>query len=244
MGVFDIFTGKPGKEAAAANQGRLEQLKTEGMGYLTAGTDKAIGALDTAGNYYDPLATKYGAGTNLYLDSLGVNGPEGNTRATDAYHTAPGYDFKVNQSLDALDRRAASRGLLASGNNTLDTLSTVHGIADQDYSGWQDRLAGLINPEQTAVAGQAGMEAAKAPVYTNDAAQRVALDTGVTNGINNQVTQGANATMAGSGNLWNFGLNAAKLFAGLPGGTSNLGVPATTNAGYALPGQSAASVKF
>ncbi len=218
MGIFDSLTGKPAKQAMGANMARLDALKTEGMGYLTAGKEGALGSLDAAGNFYDPLATKYGAGTNTYLDSLGINGPEGNARATGAFQAGPGYDFKVNQSLDALDRRAASRGLLASGNNTIDTLSTVHGIANQEYGGWQDRLAGLISPELTATAGQATAEAAKAPIYTNDALARVGLASNVAGGLNSQQTQGANAAMGASSNAINFGMNLAKLGTNMLGG--------------------------
>jgi hypothetical protein len=220
MGIFDAFTGDTAKDAAAANSARLAQLKGEGLGYLDAGKTGALNALDTAGGYYAPISAKYGAGTDLYLDSLGVNGPAGNTRATNAFQSSPGYNFAVDQSLDALDRRAASRGMLASGNNTIDTLNTVHGIADQDYNNWQNSLAGLISPELTGVTGQATTEAAKAPVYTNDANARVALATGVATGQNQQDTQAANAEMQGSSNLWNLGLNLAKLGTGFLGGAA------------------------
>jgi hypothetical protein len=224
MGIFDIFTGDSAKKAAAENKARLDRLQVDGLSYLDAGKTGALGALDTAAGSFKPLAdlgTKYGGGTDLYLDSLGVNGAGGNTRAVDAFRAGPGYDFKVNSALDSLDRRAASRGMLASGNTSLDTLTTVHGLADQEYGGWQDRLAGLISPELAATGGAAsgvaGATMAKAPVYTNDANSRVNLSSGVTTGLNSQTTQAANAEMQASGNLWNFGLNLASL------GTSMLG---------------------
>lgn len=225
MGLFDVFTGASAKRAAAENTARLNDLQTSGMGYLDAGKTGALGALDTAQGFYQPLAdlgTKYGAGTDLYLDALGVNGAEGNSRATGAFQSSPGYDFKLNAGLDALDRRAASRGMLASGNNTIDTLNTAHGIADQDYSAWLNNLGGLVSPELSATggaaSGRAGLEAGRAGVYSNDANSRVGLASGVATGVNNQNTQAANAEMAGSGNLWNLGLNLAKLGTGFAGG--------------------------
>ena len=218
MGIFDIFTGDSAKEAAAANQARLGALKTEGLGYLDAGKTGALGALDTAGGKFGDLATKYGTGTNLYLDSLGVNGADGTARARDAYTATPGYDWRVSQALDQTKRAAAATGGLG-GGNTLAALSDRAGnMAAADYSGWQDRLAGLISPEVAGTTGGAGIDTAKAGVYTNDANSRVNLASGVTNGINNQETQAANAEMAGSGNLWNFGLNLAKLGTGFLGG--------------------------
>lgn len=225
MGIFDIFTGSSAKDAAGRNIANLEAAKSEGMGYLTTGRDNALSSLEGAKGYFAPLGKlgeKYGAGTSLYLDALGVNGPEGNARAMGSFQAGPGYDFTVNQSLDALDRRAASRGMLASGNNTIDTLSTVTGLANKEYGNWLDRLGGLVNPELSATGsaatGLAGLEAGKAPVWTNDANSRVNLTTGIATGINNQNTQAANAEMAGSGNLWNFGLNLAKLGTGFLGG--------------------------
>jgi hypothetical protein len=217
MGIFDALTGKPAQQATDLNLARLGSLKNEGMGYLDAGKTGAIDALNTAGGYYAPLTAKYGAGTDLYLDSLGVNGAEGNQRAVNAFQTNPGYDFQVNQALDALDRRAASRGMLASGNNTIDTLGTVTGLANQAYTGWQNNLAGLINPELTATGGKAGAQQNIAGVYQNDANNRVALTSGVVNGQNNAQTQGANAQMQSSANALNLGLNIAKLGTGFLG---------------------------
>lgn len=231
MGIFDIFTGDSAKDAAQENQGRLNAFKGEGMGYYDVGKKGALDSLDSAAGYFTPLAAKYGAGSDLYLDALGVRGPEGNARAQGAFRAGPGYDFKVNSALDALDRRAASRGLLASGNNTLDTLGTVHGIAGQEYDQWRNSLGGLISPEMTATGAGAQYTAAKAPIYTNDANQRVALSSGVTNGLNSQTTQAANAEMQGSSNLWNMGLNLAKLGVGAftggmgGGGMTAMGVP-------------------
>ncbi len=227
MGLFDIFTGDAAEEAAAENTKRLNKLKTEGLGYLDSGKSGALGALDTAAGSFAPvsaLGTKYNAAGDMYLNSLGLNGAAGNDAATAAFRSSPGYDFNVNQSLDALDRRAASRGLLGSGNNSLDTLNVVHGLADQDYQNYLTRLAGLtsLGAQETNVgaAGTATAQAAKAPIFTNDANQRVALASGITNGVNQQATQAANAETAASGNIFGFGLNLAKLGTGLLGGAA------------------------
>lgn len=235
MGIFDALSGKPAQQATDLNLARLGALKTEGMGYYDAGLTNSLGALNQASGVYQPLQDKYGAGTNLYLDSLGVNGAEGNQRAVNAFQTAPGYDFQVDQALDALDRRAASRGMLASGNNTIDTLNTVTGLANQQYGNWQQNLAGLMNPELTAASGQAGVQGNISNLYSNDAANRVNLATGVATGQNNTQTQGANAQMQGSANALNLGLNLAKLGAGLPG-TSLLGGGGTATPGAYMMG--------
>jgi hypothetical protein len=198
MGLFDIFTGDSAKKAAEQNTALLQANKTEGTNVLNTGQANSLAALDKVGGLYSPLSAKYGAGTNLYLDSLGINGPEGNTRATDAFKAGPGYDWRVQQALDQTNRAAAATGGLA-GGNTLAALS--------------DRAGNM--------ASQEGAEAGKVPVYQGTANSIANLGTNTATGIANQNTQAANAVMQGSGNLWGLGLNLAKL--GLGGGTGLLG---------------------
>lgn len=194
------------------------------MGYLDAGKAGALDSLGNASDKFGGIASKYGAGTDLYLDSLGVNGADGNTRAVDSFQAGPGYQYAVDQSLDGVARKAAATGNSV-GGNTLAALSDRAGnMANQEYGGWQNRLAGLISPEVAGVTGGAGIDTATAGLYTDDASKRLGLETGVANGINSQTTQAANAEMAGSGNLWGLGLNLAKLGVGAAsGGTSLLG---------------------
>ena len=224
MGIFDMFTGAPAKEAAAKNSAALQANQAAGTATLQGAQTNSLAALDKAGGMYAPLSAKYGAGTGLYLDSLGVNGPEGNTRATGAFQAGPGYQYTVDQSLDQTRRAAARDGSLA-GGNTLAALSDRAGnMANQEYGNWQTRLGGLMSPEMMATAGQAGAEAGKVPVYGNTANSIAGLGTNTTNGINSQNTQAANAEMQGSSNLWGLGLNLAKLGVGAAtGGTSLLG---------------------
>jgi hypothetical protein len=63
-----------------------------------------------------------------------------------------------------------------------------------------------------------------APVYTNDANQRVGLASNVTSGINSANTQEANAKMQASGNVFNGLMSLGSLAMAIPtGGTSMLG---------------------
>jgi len=248
MGLFsDVFEGGAAKAAAENNRNNLATNETRGYDIIGGNTVNSINALDAATRFYDPvraLGTKYSAAGDMALNALGLNGAAGNDAATAAFRSSPGYDFKVNQSLDALDRRAASRGLLGSGNNTLDTLNVVHGLADQDYNNW---LTGLgqyatlgANETNTGAAGSAAMTAAKVPVYTNDTANKLDLSKFTVSGINDQNTQAANAAMQGGANALNFGLNLGKLAIGSLGsgfpGTSFLGGSTGTIGGTGLPG--------
>lgn len=225
MGIFDIFTGESAKKAAEKNSALLQQNQNAGTSTLQGGQDNSLAALTTAGGMYSPLASKYGAATTLGLDALGVNGAAGNSRAVGAFQAGPGYQYAVDQSLDGINRHAAAGGGPAPGGNTLAALSDRAGsMANQEYGSWVDRLNGYVSPELAATSGAAGAEAAKAPVYQSTANSIANLGTTTATGVANQNTQAANAEMAGSGNLWNLGLNLAKLgVGGLSGGTSLLG---------------------
>jgi hypothetical protein len=224
MGLFDIFTGDSAKEAAAKNTALLQANQTAGTNTLQQGQTSALGALDAAKGVYQPLQSKYGAATSLGLDALGVNGAAGNTRATDAFHAGPGYQYAVDQSLQGINRAGAVGGQGLNGN-TLAALSDRAGnMANQEYGNWVQNLNGYVNPELSAAGGVANADTNQAGVYTGTANNIANLGTNTTNGITNQNTQAANAELQGSGNLWGLGLNLAKLGVGAAtGGTSLLG---------------------
>ena len=152
------------------------QAGTAADDFLTNYGDQASGAIaggvSGAGGYYDlargaaqqgvdayaplsALGQKYGKGSTLYQDSLGINGPEGVARAKAAFTTGPGYEFAVNQGTDAAARNAAKLGLAGSGNALDEIRNRAQGFAQQEYGGFQDRLAGFINPELSATSGAA-----------------------------------------------------------------------------------------
>jgi hypothetical protein len=224
MGIFDIFTGDTAKKAAEENKKLLQENLATGTKELKEGRAGAIGALDTAAGYYAPLADKYGRATTLGLDAIGANGPEGNARAVEAFRAGPGYDYRVDQTLDGVARKANALGVSMGGNTLAELSDRAGSMADQEYGAWVDRLNGYVSPELAATGGQATATMAKAPVYTTTASNLAGLGTTTTNGITSQNTQAANAEMAGSSNLWGLGLNLAKLGVGaLTGGTSLLG---------------------
>src|SRR3954464_15613016 len=137
-GFFDtLFGGGAEKEAAEKNRAQLGTYNTDAMGYLKEGYDTGTGYLNKAVGAYSPLAdigAKYGRAGDTYLDALGVNGPEGTTRAQSQFQAAPGYQYQVGQATDAIDRRRAIAGMYSSGNADLDTNNAVQGLANQGYT--------------------------------------------------------------------------------------------------------------
>jgi hypothetical protein len=224
MGIFDLFTGDPLKEAAEKSRNLLQQTQTDvtnrtnatkgeaqgflttgfgnargnlGQGYgvatgavnqgagnaidyLDAGTAGALGRFDQAkatltdgGGAFKPLgdlSQKFGAGATLYGDALGINGPEGAARAKAAFQTGPGYQFAMDQGVDAVTRAANARGALGSGNTSVDLLKFGQGLADQTYDKWMGNLSPYnqlqLSATQGAAAGDAGTRQAVAGIDT------------------------------------------------------------------------------
>ena len=94
----------------------------------------------------------------MQANALGLNGAAGNEAATNAFQAGPGYQFALDQGLQALNRNAASRGMLASGNNTQDIIKYAQGLANQEYGNWQNRLGNFSQLGLYAAAGQTGRQ--------------------------------------------------------------------------------------
>lgn len=74
--------------------------------------------------------------------------------------TTPGYQFRLGQGVNAIDRSAAARGMLNSGNRLYDLENYSQGLASTEYDNQINRLA-LLSGAQTgspAAAAQALMQ--------------------------------------------------------------------------------------
>lgn len=175
--------------AAAANTAQANEYKKEGMAAIDTGVNKAGGYLQQIADQYSPFAS-------MYTNAMGLGGAEGNAAARDAFTTSPGYEFNLNQGLQAVQRGAAGSGLLSSGNLMTALQDRGAGLASQEWNGWLDRLGGGATNYSTALGNQASL-------HTNAAGQRVDLLTGVSNalmGANNQRAAGGQAFGQSVGN--------------------------------------------
>src|SRR6266853_3654674 len=208
IGLFDAFTGGSATDAADQNAALYQKYGTDANKYLDTGLANQLPNLNSAIGAYTPLSNlgaKYGAGTNTYMDSLGVNGAGGNANAVNSFQASPGYAWNRDQAIEATARNANRFG--AGGNELAAVTDRASNLANQEYGNWQNRLAGLVNPELTATSGAAGGQAAgygaKAGAYATDAQNRVGVAGNVASGTANSNTAAANAQMAASGNFWN-----------------------------------------
>lgn len=213
-----LFGGGNEREAAEKNRAELAGYLTKGLGYLDSGLANSKGALDNAGGIYSGLQNKYGAGTSLYLDALGVNGTDKANAAQSSFTTSPGYQAGIDAGLDTLNRRRAGAGMLDSGNADIDAITFGQNAQNKEYGGWLDRLSGLVSPEMAAGAGAAGNQTNLANLYQSDATNRIGLQGNVTSGnigANNYQAAGA---AAGGKNLLGGALSLATLGTSLAGG--------------------------
>jgi hypothetical protein len=139
--------------------------------------------------FYAPLGEEANRGFSAYGDAAGINGAAGQANARQNFQTGPGYEFMVNQGVNAAARAANATGMGASGN-TLDATTRLGAhLADQE---WDDYMAHLAPYLQLApgIAGkradiQTGMSddliannAAIAGLYTGYGKDRAALAMG------------------------------------------------------------------
>jgi hypothetical protein len=155
--MFDFFgTGSAGTKAANTGYKRqlkgidqsnntLDNAKRESINFIDEGIGNATPYLKDVQNLYADTGEQAGdmQARAMYLNSLGLNGQEGNDAAVGAFQTGPGYEFALNQGLTAIDRQMANRGNWDSGNAGMAINDYAHGMANQEYGKWQDRLAGF-----------------------------------------------------------------------------------------------------
>jgi hypothetical protein len=239
-----VFGGAAEKEAADKNRQVAAQYGTEGQGYLTSGYNTGVTNLNKAVGAYDPLVSlgqKYGKAGDLNLDALGVNGPEGNARATAAFQTTPGYELTKASDLEAINRRRAIGGMSASGNADQDTIDYVtKALYGTQYAPWLANLAQAGREggqyTTTAAGGQAGGYGSLASLGQQYAQNQVGVAGNVASGdvaANNLQAQGE---ASGAKNLLGAGLSLASL-AMMPLGGAAAGVAGAGGFGSTLLGK-------
>lgn len=197
-----------------------------------------------APNPLSPLAAIYGLGP-------GGTGTPNASAATSQLTNFPGYQFGLNQGTQALDRSAASKGLLLSGAQLQDAQKFGQGYAEQQ--GWAPYVSGLTNYANTVIGGLqsgAGLGENAAAGVGNAA---VATGSGIANSNLTGAAQqagsilaagqasaagtvaGANQITSAIGGLTGSGPNSISNLISSYGniaGTSALGGPASSDAGF------------
>lgn len=201
-----IMGGSATKKAARRNSALLNNLQTQGTGYIDNAYNESSGYLNQANDIWKGLSDASGglSGLNMYANAMGLNGQQGNAAATGAFQQGPGYQFQMDQGLDALERRAASQGRLSSGQTGLDTINYASGLANSEYQNWLSNLMGYGQTQAglytTGLTGQSGSLSDLANLATGTGDRRLNLLSETTNGqmgVNNQIAAGTQQQWGG-----------------------------------------------
>lgn len=203
--MLGLDAGKATIGAANQNKGLLNTLENKGNQFINTGEQKSQGALDTAIGLYQPYVDAGKSATAMQSNALGLNGAAGNDAATGAFQAGPGYQFAMDQGTQAALRGASAAGMLNSGNTLTALTGYGQGLANQEYGGWLDRLAGQSQQGLQATTGQANGYSGLSSLYQNTADDRLGLLGSVTQGRmgnNNQIAQGKEANASAANGLF------------------------------------------
>jgi hypothetical protein len=108
-----------------------------------------------ADSYLSGLGAEANRGYSAYGDAAGVNGAEGQARARSNFQTGPGYQFGVNEAVNAATRGANAAGMAASGNTVDATTRLGSNLANQEWGSYVSRLNPYLD-KATQIAGRRG----------------------------------------------------------------------------------------
>jgi hypothetical protein len=195
--------GQRGQQAAGAAYGqagknadfirRLNEAKLSPWYQSGQDAQNVISGLLGLGHYV-PDGQGYGG---QKLDSSDWQGDQQN--AFSKFQASPDYNFRLSEGTKALDRSAASRGMLLSGAQTKGVQQYGSDLASGEYANWFNRLAGVgsqglsaagtgVQSNLNALGQQNQALAGQASAYQNSAN---ALASGISSGINNALSLGA-----------------------------------------------------
>lgn len=203
-GILGLDAGKATQKAAKQNSKLYDQLGSTGQGYIDTGEQKSADYLNQAVDQFSPYNQTGQAANSTLANALGLNGPQGNAAATNAFQAGPGYQFAVDQSLQAAQRGASAGGMLASGNLLTELQNRGNQLANQEYGGWLDRLAQQSSQGFQSANATAGGYSGLADLFQRTTGQRLGLASEVTGGkagANSQYAQGGEMNAKGLAGL-------------------------------------------
>lgn len=220
--LLAAFSPQPAQQAAQAQIAGLQNAQNAANTAINQGLTSSNNYLTSASNLYDPLAALAGKGSTAYANALGLNGAAGSDAARATFTGLPGYQEGFNLGLDTLERRAAQRGLLGSGNTSADTIKYATDYANQNYNNYLSQLSPFLGLNQNVTGAQAGILGQQGANALDVAKLQGGLGYQTAQGIGQANAQSALAPYQSSQNLINtllgVGKTAASFFSPTPGG--------------------------
>jgi hypothetical protein len=148
-----------GRDDAVAT---LEQGRTDAVGALRGGQTDTIAAqraaLAQARTDLEPWRSSGGNALTVASNLSGANGPEAAQLARDDFFTSPGYQFRLDEGLRAVDAGAAASGMLRSGATLKAEQRFGEGLASQEFGDYYNRLYQLSGLGANAASATGGYE--------------------------------------------------------------------------------------
>lgn len=147
----------------------------QARGDVTGGYDTAAGQIGQGyGQAIDTLSPFASSNSLMSLyDMAGVARPgEDAARAYNFQASDPSYAWRFNQGQQAIDRSAASRGMLLSGSQLKASQEFGQGMASQEYGNQFNRLSGLAQNAQNAAGNIATLQQGRGTALASNATAR------------------------------------------------------------------------
>jgi hypothetical protein len=159
MGLFDIFSGDEGSQAATqaynAQTAALKKGQKKAVNSLESGAKQAAPNYQQGAAAFAPFQANGVQGSNMLSNALGLNGQQGYDAATGAFHQGPGFQFALDQANQNVMRNQAQTGGLNSGNTLTALSDRAQGLQNQEYNNWISNLQGLSGQGLQGATGQA-----------------------------------------------------------------------------------------
>lgn len=231
-----MATASGARKGAVWGAGYLLDKQPEIMNELATGYGNSQNQLGAAGDLYKGMTTQGQQGLDKYNALTLGSGAD----IQNALQGNAGYQFNMDQGLQALQRSRAAGGMLASGNTDTDTLAFAQGLAGQQLGAERAALQPYLGMYTGGIQGQAGVLGQQAQGTTDYYTGRANLIDSNTKNIVGLGTQafaaGDQAKNQNQANAINIGMGVGKLalgamtgglgggFTGLFGGGSGLGM--------------------
>lgn len=152
MGALDTGESDALGSIAGGRTGAINALyagRDAGLSAIDAGGQEARDALSMARadaeGQFSPYAETGAAAQNEIAALQGLLGPEAQQEARARFQTDPGYAFRVQEGINALDKSATARGGLYSGAAMKALNDYAQGQASQEYGNYYNRTADIAN---------------------------------------------------------------------------------------------------
>ena len=238
MGFFSsLFGGDQAKaaekaakiQANTARENKLlgEQYTADSLAGFDTALQEALGMANTAGQAYQPYADVGNQALSQLSNLYGLNGQEAAQGAMQDFQTTPGYDFRMSQGVNALDRSASARGGLYSGAAGKALTEYGQGVGSQEYGNYVGGLSGLMNTGFQGAQGLPNIALGQGDLIYGNAGNKANTRVGglsAITGSNTQIGQAqaggvlgaAAARAAGANNFVNLLTTGAKMAMGIP----------------------------